>query len=473
MASDRDGEEPQRIRILRDDDTSERAEGRQRPPARDRDGAARAGRPSEADPRPGARPAMSFPIREGAATPWTADDDLDDDLDDETFEDSVDGDVLDDELELPHWSDPPTGQVPQVVVEEAGESTGEWAALGEQPRWRDQDYQYEEDGELSDIIDESDVASRPAADVFFDDGDDFAEWSEEPADDDGPFVASPSSDRDIGVAAAVGVGLLALGLVCFKVGAVATVPLIALVLGLAAVEFVVTTTNAGYDPAKPLTIAGVAGLALAAYFDPTMAYPVVLGLAVMTGLIWYFWVQPGEGAVMNLGVTLLGIVWIGALGSFASLLLGFGAIASTKTNDGLGILLTSVMISVVHDVAAYFGGRSLGRRPLHMASPNKTVEGMLAGIAGGALVPLIIVLAGDISPLSDKPLAAFVMCLLCAAAAPFGDLAQSAVKRDLGMKDMGTLLPGHGGVLDRFDSLLFVLPTAFMVCRLMGVSPLG
>lgn len=470
MASDRHGDEPERIRIIRDDDEPAVERGRERP--------ARSERSS--------RPAMSFPLSERQGP--GSDDEWDDWDDDTAVSDTVAGETVDDDLELPHWSEPPTGQVPQVVVDEAGESTGEWAALGEQPRWRDQDYQYDDDGELSDIVDES-VGVASESDVFFDDEDDFSDWDGSTADDDGPYVGDAGGtgqhgvggvgglvsggDRDLGVAALVGVGLVVLGLVCFRIGALATVPLIAVVLGVAGFEYFTTTTQAGYDPALPLGIAGIAGFALGAYVDPVASYPVVAALATVLGLVWYFWVQPGEGAVMNLGVTLLGTFWIGGLGGFASLLLGFGARLGTEGNNGMGILITAVMVSVTHDVAAYFGGRALGSRALNAASPNKTIEGMLTGIVVGALVPLIIVLAAGMTPMREKPLATFVLCLACAAVAPLGDLAQSAVKRDLGVKDMGTLLPGHGGVLDRFDALLFVLPTAFMVARVFGISPVG
>jgi phosphatidate cytidylyltransferase len=121
---------------------------------------------------------------------------------------------------------------------------------------------------------------------------------------------------------------------------------------------------------------------------------------------------------------------------------------------------------VANDIAAYFGGRRFGRRPLTAISPNKTVEGFLAGAAGSLLVGVVLV--GSIAPW-DRPSALF-LGLVIALLAPLGDICESMIKRDLGVKDLGGILPGHGGVLDRFDAILFCLPAVYYLVRLLDLA---
>ena len=123
----------------------------------------------------------------------------------------------------------------------------------------------------------------------------------------------------------------------------------------------------------------------------------------------------------------------------------------------------AVVAAVFYDVGGFAVGSRLGRRPLSAVSPNKTVEGLVAGVVASFLAVLVTAVVLGFGPFSFRH--AFVFGLLCAIAAPIGDLSESLVKRDLGIKDMGSLLPAHGGVLDRFDALLFVLPTAYALAR--------
>ena len=114
-----------------------------------------------------------------------------------------------------------------------------------------------------------------------------------------------------------------------------------------------------------------------------------------------------------------------------------------------------------------FIGRGAGHTPLSAASPNKTREGLIGGMVGALVVTLIVVAGLGLGPW-DSWGAALMLGIAAAVAAPLGDLCQSLVKRDLGIKDMGTLIPGHGGVLDRVDALLFVLPAFYFLVALVG-----
>jgi phosphatidate cytidylyltransferase len=114
-------------------------------------------------------------------------------------------------------------------------------------------------------------------------------------------------------------------------------------------------------------------------------------------------------------------------------------------------------------------GRAAGKSQLSAASPNKTVEGLFGGMIATVLVTTVVVGFVGIAPW-DGAGDAFLLGVAAAIVAPLGDLCESMLKRDLGVKDMGSILPGHGGLLDRFDALLFVLPITYYVARLLDVG---
>lgn len=132
--------------------------------------------------------------------------------------------------------------------------------------------------------------------------------------------------------------------------------------------------------------------------------------------------------------------------------------------EGIILVLMLIVGVWVNDTAAYFVGRTWGRRKLApLISPNKTIEGSIAGIIfGTAVAPLIIL----IDPGAIVLAGAIAFGIAVAVAAQAGDLFESAIKRSAGVKDSGNILPGHGGLLDRFDSLLFAGPAAYYIVRL-------
>jgi phosphatidate cytidylyltransferase len=269
--------------------------------------------------------------------------------------------------------------------------------------------------------------------------------------------------RDVPVAIGVGVLFAAVALILFKVGPRATMVLVTAVLVVAAIEFFSSTRQAGYQPAVLLGLAATAAMALAAYWRGEAAYPLVVFLTVVFGLLWHLVGAGEERPVPNLGVTLLGVAYVGGLGSFAALLLKFP--------NGIGMLLGAVVATVAYDVGGYAVGRNLGRAPLAPdVSPNKTWEGLIGGIALTVIATTLIVgKFPGIHPF-DTVGDALKLGLVAAVAAPLGDLCESMLKRDLGVKDMGSTLPAHGGLLDRFDALLFVLPATYYLVRLLDLA---
>ena len=173
-----------------------------------------------------------------------------------------------------------------------------------------------------------------------------------------------------------------------------------------------------------------------------------IGLAAAFALIFVatFFRERHGGALEDAACTLVGVVWIGWLAGYAIVL---------RDSAGAAWLLTALAITWAADTAAYFTGRAFGRHLLcPRVSPKKTVEGLAGGMAAALLVgALAAVLA-----LHVPWWAGAIVGLAGGLAAVAGDLAESFVKRQFGVKDSGHLVPGHGGLLDRIDSLLFAIP---------------
>jgi len=151
----------------------------------------------------------------------------------------------------------------------------------------------------------------------------------------------------------------------------------------------------------------------------------------------------------------------------ASLYTGVGFerfLNARSATDGLVVLVFGLFVVWATDIGAYMAGRRFGQRKLWPdISPNKTIEGALGGIASAVVVAAIYLLA---FPGQDYfghgSLLMIVLTILFSIAGQFGDLVESAIKRHYGVKDSGNILPGHGGILDRFDSMLFVFPIMYL-----------
>ncbi len=206
-------------------------------------------------------------------------------------------------------------------------------------------------------------------------------------------------------------------------------------------------------PAALLGLVASIALPFATYWRGEAAVPLMLTLVLVFTLLWYLVGAGGDSPVLEgMGSTIAGVLWIGLLGSFATLLL--------RAPDGRGILLAIIITTVVYDIGAFFVGRSFGQRALSAASPNKSVEGAVGGLIAAVIVGAILGGVGLGTPFHGFG-HGVILGLAVAVAATLGDLAESLVKRDLGVKDMGALIPGHGGILDRIDGLLFVLPVVY------------
>jgi len=160
-----------------------------------------------------------------------------------------------------------------------------------------------------------------------------------------------------------------------------------------------------------------------------------------------------------IAVVYLGVLWIGLPMVLAVWL--------RDLPHGDGLLIDVLVATFLGDTAAYFGGRIYGRTPLApLISPNKTLEGFAAGVIGGTAAFWV---AGLYQDWLTGPHALLIGALV-ALAAPVGDLFESMIKRDLEVKDTGTLFGAHGGVLDRLDAVFFTVPVAYYAAVGLGYS---
>jgi phosphatidate cytidylyltransferase len=525
------------VRIIGPDEAAEAIERGDVAPRRSDDELRYGDRPPA--PPAGPRPALRFPL-DASADPTRIERPPV-----EPAPDPVTGPV-----ELPHWTEPPTGEVPAVLIgddqpllSEDEDDLDAWSSFATSaPRWRDADDDWGDDGFVEHLAGDSgevrvgalgdddelshdeyygfeDMEQRveertgdatsvsaevPVASgtVWDEDDDDWSasaegatpedEWTEDEWDDDahegahdegagedpavgdrgprGPRGGSHGAPvpaetgtmgRDMGQAVGVGIGLAVVGIVCLALGGKFAAVLVAAILGLCAAEYFNVLRRVGWEAATLLGLGATVAMPLAVYWRGIGAYGLVGFVVVVATLSWYVVGAggPDPRVLEGSGATLLGIAWIGGLGSAAT--------AMVRMHDGRALLLIAIFATVAYDVGGFLIGRAFGHRPLTAASPNKTLEGLVGGMVSAFVVVLIIVGILKLGPYAGAG-AVFVLGLGAAFAAPLGDLCQSQLKRDLGVKDMGTILPGHGGMLDRFDGMLFVLPAILWLSLTLG-----
>ncbi len=266
---------------------------------------------------------------------------------------------------------------------------------------------------------------------------------------------------NLAVRTAVGVALLGLFLAALWLGDPYVDAFVALVVSLGLWEYWQLWRGAGLR-IDPILLYGLAAVWLFRYAYPNVPQAgVVLVIAVVAGLAYSVRFEPQDQPFLRWALALGGAAWLGFCPGF--LLLLYHGIADRPR--AVEVVLLTVGISVIGDTLAYLVGSRFGRHPFFAKiSPRKTWEGALAAViaptvAVGLLLPLAL-------PRLDH-LLAFGIGFLAALAAVAGDLVESQLKRELGVKDSGRLLPGHGGVLDRMDSLIFV---GAVVYSLLGAT---
>ena len=268
-----------------------------------------------------------------------------------------------------------------------------------------------------------------------------------------PVPKAGRAGRDLRAAVIVGLSLAGLIFATLFTVRVIWVGVICLSVGMGAFELCTAFRTAGFRiPRIPVAIAGAA-IPAVAYAQGTNGLVLAFFIAVVVALGWRAY-DPYQGDLLrDLPATIFAIGYTGLLGGFAGLL--------SQPSDGPRRVIVFIATAALNDVGGYAAGvLSGGKHKMSpRISPGKSWEGLGGSIVAGCLC------AGLCFPflLHQSAWLGIVFGLAAVASSTLGDLGESLLKRDIGIKDMGHLLPGHGGVMDRLDSLLATAPVAYLL----------
>ena len=237
------------------------------------------------------------------------------------------------------------------------------------------------------------------------------------------------------------------------------------VLGVVALGELYTLMGRVRPPALAGFLTLIALLVAALYGEPRHALIVLVAAFPVTFFLAL--VRPRrENVSWAIAATLFGVLWIGVPMAHAIWLRDLTTVQhGHEVGTGMGLVLDVLIATFVGDTCAYFVGRSYGRSPIApLISPNKTLEGLIGGIVGGTLAFWLAGLYQDWLSGGDALLIGFLVAIT----APIGDLFESMIKRDLEVKDTGTLFGAHGGVLDRLDAVLFTIVVGYYAAVGLG-----
>ncbi len=225
-------------------------------------------------------------------------------------------------------------------------------------------------------------------------------------------------------------------------------------------EFYATVRRQGFAPVSIFGLLGGVGAFAAAYLaegNTPLAIAGAIGMTLVATTFWYA-VVPRRSPLVNAAVTIFGMAWVAGLMAFA-----VPIILAPRYQQ---LILALAFLTGLFDIGSYFVGRAIGDRQLaKVLSPRKTFEGLLGGaitaVAVGAGLSYVDWFGFELRH-------GLLLGVVVSSAAPLGDLAESMVKRALNTKDMGAILPGHGGLLDRIDSFIFTVPACYVLFLWLG-----
>lgn len=259
-----------------------------------------------------------------------------------------------------------------------------------------------------------------------------------------------------------------LALVVIWYGDAALATLASALAALAAYEFFRLARESGSAPMSAIGVGGAAAVPLLvhAHFLGVLAVPVSAFVLVVLALIALsIWMRGVDGKPLTaVATTLLGIVYTGGTLSYVYALRYYGYAVGNVA--GALVVMLPVLLTWASDVGAYAAGRLIGGRKLiPSVSPGKTVAGAIGGVLLTVVVCILFVryLLRPQAQLAFTTVGTLIFGVAISVTAQVGDLAESLLKREARVKDSGTLFPGHGGALDRLDSLFFVLPVAYVL----------
>jgi phosphatidate cytidylyltransferase len=276
-------------------------------------------------------------------------------------------------------------------------------------------------------------------------------------EDPGPTAGAGRAGRNLPAAIGVGVGLAAAALGSLFFWRPAFLGVLAVAVGIGIWELVRATRTRGVNPPLIPLVAGGGLMSGLAWWGHVDALTFGLIITVLAAMVWRL-ADGAGGYGPDVAAAALVAVYVPFLAGFAALL------ASAPADGDLRVLVTLAGV-VLSDTGGYVAGVFFGRHPMApLVSPKKSWEGLagslIATAVGGAVLLYFLF---DVQPWWGA-----LFGLAVSAAAVLGDLGESMIKRDLGVKDMSSLLPGHGGLMDRLDSILFAAPTAYIMLVLIA-----
>ena len=246
-------------------------------------------------------------------------------------------------------------------------------------------------------------------------------------------------------------------LLCMIKGGLALLAILAIVIAFASKEYVKILNHKGFYPSLKVIYFTEAILAAIVYFERFDLVASALTICAMCSFAWVLFVgrQP---YIANVATTLLGMVYCGW---FPLHLIFLRNLSGNGFDSGLGFVILMFISVIATDVGCFYVGTRLGKHKLApTVSPNKTIEGAIGGVISAVFFAEIIGIYIGVGWFMS-----LLLGILCAVFAQIGDLCESLLKRDAGVKDSGDTLPGHGGFLDRTDSYAFAIPIMYYFCK--------
>lgn len=246
-------------------------------------------------------------------------------------------------------------------------------------------------------------------------------------------------------------------MLCIIWGDLALLCLLAFMLFAGSREYVKMLNHKGFYPSLKVIYLTEAILAAVVYFKRFDLVAITLTICAMGSFMWVLF-RGRQPYIANVATTLLGMVYCGW---FPLHLIFLRDLSCDKYDSGLGFVVLMFISILLTDIGCYYVGSKFGKHKLApVISPNKTIEGSVGGaffaIIGAMVIGLYLGVQWYIALLAG---------ILCTTFAQIGDLSESLIKRDAGVKDSGTSLPGHGGFLDRTDSFILTLPIMYYFCK--------
>lgn len=244
---------------------------------------------------------------------------------------------------------------------------------------------------------------------------------------------------------------------CIIWGGLALLLLLGFMLFAGSREYVKILNHKGFYPSLKVIYITQAILAAVVYFKRFDLVAITLTICAMGSFMWVLF-KGRQPYIANVATTLLGMVYCGW---FPLHLIFLRDLSCDKYDSGLGFVVLMFISILLTDIGCYYIGSKFGKHKLApVISPNKTIEGSIGGAFFAIIGAMVIGLY-----LGAQWYIALLAGLICTIFAQIGDLSESLIKRDAGVKDSGTSLPGHGGFLDRTDSFILTIPIMYYFCK--------